>query len=131
MICDSNILIYAAEPEDTCCLPYVERAEAMIATVTRIEVLGFPRFHLLSADQQARLRTLVTSTIEAPLDEDVVIRAIALRQDKKMSLADAIFAATALADGVPLVTRNVDDYKHIAGLDLRNPFARDDNGEPT
>jgi hypothetical protein len=24
MVCDSNILIYAAEPGDTLCLPYVE-----------------------------------------------------------------------------------------------------------
>ena len=24
---------------------------------------------------------------------------------------------------IPLVTRNEDDFKHIAGLDLRNPFA--------
>ena len=39
-----------------------------------------------------------------------------------MSLADAIIAATALEYGVPLVTRNVDDFKHIPGLDLRNPF---------
>ncbi|MDB6004564.1 MAG: hypothetical protein JWR15_1551 [Prosthecobacter sp.] len=42
MVCDSNI--YAAEPGDTLCLPYVEQAQAMIASVTRIEVLGFPRF---------------------------------------------------------------------------------------
>ena len=24
---------------------------------------------------------------------------------------------------IPLVTRNEDDFKHIPGLDLRNPFA--------
>lgn len=39
-----------------------------------------------------------------------------------MSLADAIIAATALVYEVPLVTRNKDDFKHIDGLDLRNPF---------
>ena len=125
MVCDSNILIYAAEPGDTVCRPYVERAEAMIASVTRIEVLGFPRFGLLSADQQERLQTIVASTVELALDEEVIRRAIPLRQQKKMSLADAIIAATALEYGVPLVTRNVDDFKHIPGLDLRNPFATD------
>ena len=125
MVCDSNILIYAAEPGDTVCRPYVERAEAMIASVTRIEVLGFPRFGLLSADQQERLQTIVASTVELALDEEVIRRAIPLRQQQKMSLADAIIAATALEYGVPLVTRNVDDFKHIPGLDLRNPFATD------
>jgi hypothetical protein len=31
MICDSNIPIYAADPGDTICLPYAQRADAMIA----------------------------------------------------------------------------------------------------
>jgi predicted nucleic acid-binding protein len=123
MVCDSNILIYAAEPGDALCLPYVERAEAMIASVTKIEVLGFPRFGLLSEYQQERLRTVVASTTELALDEEVIRRAIPLRQQKKMSLADAIIAATALEYGVPLVTRNVDDFQHIPGLEIINPFA--------
>ena len=40
-----------------------------------------------------------------------------------MTLGDALVAATALADGLTLVTRNVDDFKWIAGLSLLNPFA--------
>jgi toxin FitB len=40
-----------------------------------------------------------------------------------MKLGDAIIAATALEHGVPLVTRNVDDFKHIPGLQVINPFA--------
>jgi predicted nucleic acid-binding protein len=52
----------------------------------------------------------------------VIQQAIVLRQLRKMSLADAIIAATALAPDLPLVTRNVDDFKHIAGLKLINPF---------
>jgi predicted nucleic acid-binding protein len=40
-----------------------------------------------------------------------------------MGLADAIIAATALVHQLPLVTRNVDDFKHVAGLEIVNPFA--------
>ena len=40
-----------------------------------------------------------------------------------MKLGDAIIAATAVAYGIPLLTRNEDDFKHIPGLDLRTPFA--------
>jgi predicted nucleic acid-binding protein len=123
MVCDSNNLIYAAEPGDTVCLPFVERPDAMIASVTRIEVLGFPRFGLLAPEQQALLQALVTATVEASLDDDVIRRAIALRQQKKMTLADAVIAATALEYDVPLVTRNEDDFKHIADLALVNRFA--------
>ena len=53
----------------------------------------------------------------------MIEQAIHLRQQKKMKLGDAIIAATAVAYGIPLVTRNEDDFKYIAGLDLRNPFA--------
>lgn len=40
-----------------------------------------------------------------------------------MNLGDAIIGATALEYGVPLVTRNVEDFKHIPGLQIINPFA--------
>ena len=122
MLCDSNILIYAAEPGDTVCQPYVERADAVIASVTRIEVLGFPGYAALPAERQTRLREVVMSMLEAPLHDPVIQRAIALRQQKKMGLADAIIAATALEYALPLVTRNVEDYRHVPGLTLINPF---------
>ena len=35
---------------------------------------------------------------------------------------DSIIAATALEIGAKLVTRNVDDFKHIAGLEIADPF---------
>lgn len=123
MLCDSNILIYAADADDTHCAQFAERDDAAIASVSRIEVLGFPGFGNLSPDRRARLHEIVVSMIELELNERVIQRAITLRQQKKMSLADAIIAATALVHGLPLVTRNVDDYKHVFGLKLINPFA--------
>lgn len=44
MLCDSNIIIYAADPADTVCAAFAEREDAAIAGVSRIEVLGFPGF---------------------------------------------------------------------------------------
>ncbi len=123
MLCDSNILIYAADPDDTCCSPFAERDAAAIASVSRIEVLGFSGFENLSLDHQTRLHEMVASIVEMSLDEDVIRRAIGLRQQKKMCLADAVIAATALAHNIPLVARNVDDFKHVKGLKLINLFA--------
>jgi hypothetical protein len=37
--------------------------------------------------------------------------------------SNILIYAAALAHDLPLVTRNVDDFKHIAGLKLINPFA--------
>ena len=122
MICDTNILIYAAEPGDILCAPFVESPDAVIASVTRIEVLGFPGFSKLSADRQNKLQEIIATTVEIPMDGDIIKRAITLRQQKKMSLGDSIIAATALEFDMPLVTRNTDDFKHLTGLRLINPF---------
>lgn len=123
MLCDSNILIYAADPDDVCCAPYVQSEDAAIAVVSRIEVLGFPGYLNLSEARRARLHEIIASMVEFEMSEAVIQQAIALRQQKRMRLADAIIAATALAHDLALVTRNVDDFKHIAGLKIVNPFA--------
>ena len=122
MVLDSNILIYAAEPHDRKCAPYLEMDNAAISSVTRIEVLGFPGFHLLPAQQRSNLVQITQFLVEFPVEERVILRAITLRQRRKMSLADAIIAATALVHGQPLVTRNVDDFLHVEGLRIINPF---------
>lgn len=122
MVCDTNILIYAGESGNVVCSPFVESPDAVIASVTRIELLGFPGFGQLAPERQARLREIVANTVEAPLDDGIIRRAILLRQQHKMSLGDSIIAATALEFDVPLVTRNTDDFKHIAGIQLINPF---------
>jgi predicted nucleic acid-binding protein len=123
MLCDSNILIYAADPDDTFCAPFTERADAAIAVVSRIEVLGFPGFCNLSEVRRTRLHEIVASMVELEMSERVIQGAITLRQQQRMSLADAVIAATALTHDLPLVTRNVDDFNHIVGLKLINPFA--------
>jgi len=38
-------------------------------------------------------------------------------------LDDAIIAATTLVHGLPLASRNVGDFKPVAGLRLVDPFA--------
>jgi predicted nucleic acid-binding protein len=40
-----------------------------------------------------------------------------------VSLGDAIIAATSLVHDRALVTRNVDDFRWIAGIRLIDPFA--------
>jgi predicted nucleic acid-binding protein len=122
MLLDSNILIYAAEPGGVFLSRWVEDGTARITSVMRIEVLGFPQWHLLDEVRPAKLVSLVGSLPELPLDDRVAKQAIELRRQKKMMLADAIIAASALTHRIPLVTRNEDDFAHMRGLEIVNPF---------
>jgi hypothetical protein len=119
MLLDSNILIYGANGQNPGLDAILDRADLAAASVTRIETLGF---HALSEIERAWFRTAFERMKILSLDDAVVARAIALRQERKMGLADAIIAATALEHGLPLVTRNEEDFNNVTGLRVLNPF---------
>jgi len=120
MLLDSNILIYAANKSTPEIESLATSADNAVAVVTRIEVYGFTR---LKPEEAAALDILFRRLTIHPLDDAVVAQAIALRQQRRMGLADAIVAATALVHNLTLVTRNEEDFSHITGLRLLNPFA--------
>ena len=120
MLLDSNILIYAAKELAPEIEAMVASAEHGVASVVQIEVYGFPG---LKAEEKAALDVVFRRLTVHPLDTVVIDRAISLRQQRRMGLADAIIAATALVHGLTLVTRNVEDFKQVAGLTVVDPFA--------
>jgi predicted nucleic acid-binding protein len=120
MLLDSNILIYAANQSAPESESLATSADSAVASVIHIEVYGFTG---LKPDEKAALDILFRRLTVHPLDTAVIERAIALRQENKMGLADAIIAATALVHDLPLATRNEEDFKHVAGLRVVNPFA--------
>ena len=121
MLLDSNILIYAANQSAPEIESLATSADNAVAVVTRIEVYGFTR---LKPEEQAALDILFRRLTVHPLDDGPSSPGlIALRQQRKMGLADAIVAATALVHNLTLVTRNEEDFRHVTGLLLLNPFA--------
>jgi predicted nucleic acid-binding protein len=57
-----------------------------------------------------------------PLDKAVTKKAIELRKyNRKMKLADAIIAATALVNEFILLTNNTKDFSHIEELVIIDP----------
>jgi predicted nucleic acid-binding protein len=124
MLLDSNILIYGAQGAHPALDAILDRTDLAAASVTQIETLGF---HRLSIIERHWLEAAFERMHILRLDEAVTARAILLRQERKMGLADAIIAATALVHQLPLVTRNIGDFKQVAGLQIIDPFTSGTN----
>jgi predicted nucleic acid-binding protein len=119
---DSNVLIdYMADRLPQKGSNFVERIlvkQFLISVIVKIEVLGYNDIpHKIEA-----MEDFVAMSRIIPLDDEITLRTIALRRKHKaLKLGDAIIAATALENQLVLLTRNVDDFKSISGLQIVNP----------
>lgn len=120
MLLDSNILIYLAQPGGETLEAQLTATEPATSLISRVEVQGF---HRITTEEAARLDRLFAWVEVLPVSDAVGDAAIILRRQRRMSLGDSLIGATALLYNLPLVTRNADDFKHIPGLQVINPFA--------
>ena len=58
-----------------------------------------------------------------PVDTAVAQRCARLHVPDPRSERDALIAATAFVHGMTLVTRNLQDFKHMEGIELLNPWS--------
>ena len=117
VLLDTNVYIYLANGT-------IERGAIMLhdiayASVTKIEALGFTDIKI---NELLLLNALFAESNNLALTDNVIDKAVTLRQSRRMSLGDAIVAATALEHDCVLWTANDDDFKHIEGLKLFNPL---------
>ena len=124
MLIDSNIIIYAATPEYANLRQFIAENTPVVSAVSYVEVLGF---HRLLEAEKILLEAFFAAITILPLTQAVLDQAVALRQERRISLGDALVASTALVHNHTLVTRNVDDFTWIDGLTVFDPLADENN----
>jgi predicted nucleic acid-binding protein len=90
-----------------------------ISILTKIEFLGWEKH---TAEGFRKCRDLIELANIYSVDEDIAEEAIELKRRGRIKLADAVIAATALANSLKLATRNADDYKAVKDLEIFNPL---------
>jgi predicted nucleic acid-binding protein len=121
LLLDSNIIIYStrSESEFDPLRDLLLENEHAVSLVTYIEVLGY---HDLNEKDKASLEVFFSSAPIFAITDAIADHAVGLKRARKMSLGDALIAATALEHNLPLVTRNSRDFTWIESLRVIDPL---------
>lgn len=107
ILLDSNVLIYLMNGQKPKLYDWLSQYDTSVSVISRIEVLGF---HKLSDQQKYLAEQLLSMSRTLSITDDVVQRAILLKQQRAIKLGGAMIAATALAYQIPLATFNDQDF---------------------
>jgi toxin FitB len=119
MILDSNLIIYAAKPEHAALRQFIAQHAPAVSAVSKVEVLGY---HKLTEEERVHFEAFFAAAEVLSVSQEVIDQAVRLRQTRKMTLGDALIAATALAYSRTLLTHNVADFTWVPGLVVVDPL---------
>ncbi|KAF0202681.1 MAG: PIN domain-containing [Gallionellaceae bacterium] len=119
MLVDSNILIYATKPEHSKLHLWLVDILPKISVISKVEILGYHKLHPAEKDALTELLNSLELIYLTPACYEIAIQ---LRQQRKLTLGDALIAATCIERGYALATCNTSDFTWINELKLFNPL---------
>jgi predicted nucleic acid-binding protein len=120
ILCDTNILIefYKGNSEIVTELQSVGIAELAVSVVTCGELY----FGAKDKRELKKIHDQLSLIQQLPLDADISSRFLELLEEyalsHKLSVPDALIAATALSQEIPLYTLNIKDFQFIPELKI-------------
>lgn len=124
ILCDTNILIefYKNSPQIVQELRQIGQNQLAVSPITQAELY----FGALNKAELAKIKQHLALFTPFPLDISISNQFIELMEtyalSHKLSLPDALIAATVLIHDVELYTLNVRDFRFISGLRLYQPM---------
>ena len=98
-IADTNALIYLLAGDD-CMIPYL-KSKIGVSIISVMEILSFPE---ITENEEKTIRGLLEQCEILQIDDETKEKAIQIRKTFKIKLPDAIIAATAIVQSLPLIT---------------------------
>jgi predicted nucleic acid-binding protein len=120
MLLDSNLIIYASRPQHAALRTFIAREVPSVSAISKVETLGYP--DLTEAEIQF-LEAFFEAAEVLPVSQSAITDAIQLRQERRMSLGDALIGGTALSHDLRLATHNTEDFDWIEELEIIDPLA--------
>ena len=117
LLLDSNIIIGVVTGRFS--ISQLKEPDLAVSEITRLEVFGY---HKLQSQEEELLDEFFRNINCLPISKEIVNQAIKYRKQKKMSNGDAIIAATAIVNNLPLATANVKDFEHLEVLEIIHPL---------
>jgi predicted nucleic acid-binding protein len=96
MLLDTNIIIYAANPQYSGLRELLDEHEPVVSVISYVEALGFAK---LEAQEKADLEAFFRKWQLLRLTKPVMMEAVRLRQTRKMRLGDSIMRLRRLYTG--------------------------------
>lgn len=125
ILCDTNILIefYKNNPQIVQELRHITQGQLAVSPITQAELY----FGVLNKAELQKIKQHLLLLSQYPLDSSVSAVFLQLMEtyslSHKLTLPDALIAATALVHNLELYTLNVKDFRFISNLQLYKPVS--------
>jgi len=122
VLLNTNVLVYhvAGDPAATKFLDETIAGRSFCLSI--LSVIEFLGWHGHTDKEFVECKELIELATILTVSKEVADKAIELRRSKRIKLADAVIASTALVNNITLITRNIRDFKRIRDLQIINPF---------
>ncbi len=124
MLWDTNSIIFFLQdllpsPSKAFLLKELNLRKPQISIITEIELLSWPK---ISRVEIGNISEFLSNFESIGLTEEIKIITIQLRKSTGLKIPDAIIAATAITQAVPLLTNNLKDFEKVDFLKILDPM---------
>ena len=123
VLLDTNVLVYHVAGDRRATKFIDETIDCQSFRISILSVIEFLGWHRHTDDEFLQCKELIDLATILPVSKEVADKAIDLRRAKKIKLADAVIASTALVNNLSLVTTNIRDFRGIRDLQIINPLS--------